>query len=68
MTKKTEDPITGDFQYICSDCAEDLGGVWPEGHVATFHEAKCDCCHKTAGLANIGDWNWPDGRRRGMRD
>jgi len=54
--------------YICIECARKNGGVWPEGHVATFHTATCDCCDEEKGLASVGDWNWPDGKKRGMRD
>ena len=56
------------IRYLCSDCAESLGGVWPEGHMATCHTATCDNCGEEKSLANVGDWNWPDGIRRGMRD
>ena len=57
-----------DLSYLCRKCAEELGGTWPEGHAATFHVAECPICNKTAGLANVGDWDWPDGKPRGMRD
>ena len=56
------------IEYLCASCAQELGGKWPEGHVATFHFAKCDACKQSRGLANIGDWDWPDRKRRGMRD
>jgi len=54
--------------YLCSECANKLGGKWPEGHVATFHFGDCDVCGKNKSLANVGDWNWPDKKHRGMRD
>lgn len=54
--------------YICSKCAQSRGAKWPEGHCATIHVAECPYCGKEAGLANIGDWNWQDGKKRGMRD
>jgi len=54
--------------YLCNACAFRLGGRWPRGHVATYHDGVCDVCGKTAAVANVGDWNWPDGKRRGMRD
>jgi len=57
-----------DIYYICEDCAKEYGGVWPKCHCATFHFGKCDICKKEKTLANIGDWNWPDGKTRGMRD
>jgi len=60
--------IPEDAYYICAECAESRGGEWPEEHVATMHTSFCDICHKMKVLANVGDWNWPDGKCRGMRD
>jgi hypothetical protein len=57
-----------DAEYICQPCAERYGGHWPAGHVATWHSGTCDICAKKKGVANVGDWNWPGGKRRGMRD
>lgn len=54
--------------FICSKCAKDKGGKWPKGHVATCHEGVCKYCNGKAMLANIGDYNWPDRKRHGMRD
>ena len=54
--------------YICADCATQAGGLWPDGHVATFHEGACGMCGCKTGLACVGDWNWPDKKARGMRD
>jgi len=57
-----------DVGYLCGECAEKLGGKWPEGHCATFHVDMCEICGEQKSLANVGDWNWPDRKRRGMRD
>ena len=46
--------------YLCSDCAESLGGVWPEEHRATFHWDFCPYCGSNKGLASWDDWDWPD--------
>lgn len=54
--------------YICSDCAKKNGGQWPKGHVATMHSGICDCCKQEKTLSNTGDWNWSDGKSRGIRD
>lgn len=56
------------YDYICTECAKEKGGIWPKDHVATFHSDICEYCKKEKGLCNIGDFNWPDGKRRGMRD
>lgn len=32
--------------WICSECAKSKGGYWPEGHVGTFHDGKCDVCER----------------------
>lgn len=55
-------------EYICDDCAKYLGGTRPPGHVCTMHTGLCNCCGHERGLSSVGDWNWPDGKRRGMRD
>jgi len=57
-----------DISYLCAECAEELGGVWPKDHCATFHVAECNVCGEEKSLANVGDWDWPDGKHRGMRD
>lgn len=54
--------------YICRECAEEHGGEWPDGHMATMHSGHCDFCGFVRTLANVGDWNWPDKKKRGMRD
>jgi len=57
-----------DHPYICAACAHERGGRWPDGHCATFHSATCPYCGVAKSLASIGDWNWADKVRRGMRD
>lgn len=56
------------YGYICMECARERGGTWPECHCATFHVGICGYCWRKISLCNIGDWDWPDGLRRGMRD
>ena len=56
------------FDYICSACAKKRGATWPKGHMATCHMDNCPYCKVRSGLCNIGDWNWPDKVKRGMRD
>jgi len=29
---------------ICGSCAEELGGNFPDGHLATWQTAECDVC------------------------
>lgn len=65
---KLEEDVDLPYDYICHQCADVRGGVWPEGHVATFHTGNCPYCDTSKGLANIGDWDWSDGAKRGMRD
>jgi rubrerythrin len=67
MSKRRE-PDKLPHMYICRVCAHTRGGDWPKGHAATWHEGECPYCGAVAYLANIGDWNWPDGKKRGMRD
>jgi len=54
--------------YICHDCAIRLNGSWPDGHCATSHVNVCEYCGNEKGVTNIGDWDWSDGKHRGMRD
>lgn len=42
--------------FICRQCAEDHGGVWPEGHSATCHEGPCQVCGETRSLCAPQDW------------
>ena len=63
MTKKRKPP-----DFICTPCAEKYGGTWPKDHVATWHISRCEYCQRRKRVCNIGDWDWPDGKRRGMRD
>jgi hypothetical protein len=61
-------PILDSASYLCHECAERHGGVWPDGHCATQHFGVCDVCGEERALASVGDYDWPDGKRRGMRD
>lgn len=59
------DPRIGDtVGYICGECADKNGGVWPENHVATFHGGECDLCGESGFLACWDDWNWPNDPRK----
>lgn len=44
--------------FICAECAEEVGGVWPKDHVATMHEGKCDMCGVLTGLASVADYDY----------
>lgn len=47
--------------YLCGECADAAGAVWPPGHVATFHTGTCPLCHTPkAALACWDDWTWPE--------
>jgi hypothetical protein len=52
--------LVRDDGYICSECARKNGAVWPEGHVATFHEGKCYTCKQQKVLCAVSDWSWPN--------
>ena len=49
-----------DAGYLCGDCAEGAGGIWPKGHVATWHEGTCGMCLKPKMLTAWDDWTWPE--------
>lgn len=51
--------------YICSDCAAEHGGKWPEGRQTTWHEGVCECCGESRSVTGANKWNWPKGRKDG---
>lgn len=57
-----------DYTYLCTDCAEKIGGRWPKGHVATIHVGICDSCGEPKALAHHDDWDWPDQKSYPGRD
>ena len=50
--------------YICFGCARRLGGVWPEGHVATAHMGTCPECKQRKSLVSVDDYDWPKKSKR----
>lgn len=59
-------PYTG---YICTPCAQENGGAWPEGHEATFHTGECTFCHQENMICHVTDWDFPrHGRQRHSND
>lgn len=55
---------TGEPGYLCAACAKRLKGVWPKGHLATFHPGGCPECLTYQPLSSVGDYNWPEGSRK----
>ncbi len=53
--------------YVCNECADAHGGVWPDGHVATFHQGECDQCGLRRALCSVDDYDWPNNKPRGWR-
>lgn len=56
------------FYWICSACAKELGGVWPQNHVATVAYMKCECCdgkkqRSDEAIAPWVDYDWPDKKK-----
>lgn len=55
--------------YICSECAEGAGAVWPKGHAATWHsEWPCQVCGRDVALCAMSDWEWPGEAGRRMKE
>jgi hypothetical protein len=46
--------------FICRDCAELGGAIWPVCHVATFHTGECDSCGEKKSLCHTNDYDWPN--------
>lgn len=57
-----------DYDFLCAFCAVALGGQWPEGHVATWHNGMCSNCGEEKALAHHDDWAWPDQAEYPERD
>lgn len=57
--------MENEVYYICRECANDNGGIWPKDHVATQHMGNCDGCKEEKALAHVSDWNWPHGAPKG---
>lgn len=46
--------------WLCSECAESKGGVFPEGHCCTCIVGECPYCKaKDIMLIPWVDFNWP---------
>lgn len=45
-------------QWICEECAIKRGATWPEGHIATFHNGKCDLCEREMAVTTPSDFKW----------
>ena len=46
-----------DWNFICHDCAYDLGGFMAEDAIATFHMGNCDKCKKWKSLTEPRDYS-----------
>lgn len=44
---------------ICPECAKEQGGVWPDGHVATFSHGTCSVCEQEKTTCAVSDYSWP---------
>jgi hypothetical protein len=61
------------FYEICSQCAEKLGGKWPEGHIATMVLKTCEYCggkNQKEGefISPYVDYDWPAKKTKHLRD
>lgn len=60
--------------WLCSECARDKGGVFPEGHACTVMSGKCPYCDKeNVTLIPWVDFDFPkdkklDKKAKGNRD
>lgn len=58
--KKTSKVVRPKAGYICSDCANSMGGRWPKDHCATSHTSSCNFCHEEKPLVSTSDYLWLD--------
>lgn len=55
--------------WLCNDCAEKSGGIFPEGHVCTYMVDEClHCKKKDTPIIPWVDFNWPGIQTEHMRD
>lgn len=47
-------------RWTCSGCAEEAGGKWPRGHVATWHSNICPVCGEQKAVTEPRDYRYPD--------
>ena len=52
--KEQEEPLK--IYDICSSCAKELGGVWPDNHNGWFNEAICDFCKNKCTVCSRRNW------------
>lgn len=45
--------------WICTQCAEDNHGKWPDLHLGTWHMDICDVCNKERAVTQPKDWGYP---------
>lgn len=59
MKKKKLKKLELPHYFICSDCAKERGGRWPECHCATMHYDKCEYCGRLEqALCATTDYLW----------
>lgn len=72
MSKKNKNKEKFPHYWICDACAQERGGIWPEGHRGTFAEIKCKYCNgkkqKDTFIAPYVDYDWPDLDTQNLRD
>ncbi len=45
--------------YSCSDCCNEHGGKWPQGHIGSFHVGICDVCNEWKSITSPSDYSYP---------
>lgn len=62
--------IEMDFEHywLCSECAKERGGTFPEGHCCTVMADKCPYCNETKTVIPYVDFNWPTRKTAHLRD
>ena len=44
------------INQVCDKCATKLGGIFPDGHLATWSEAVCDVCGEITSVTEPRDY------------
>lgn len=51
--------------WVCSPCAKAAGGVFPDGHLATFHYDHCHVCGHWRSVTEPRDFGYPIFTKKG---
>lgn len=58
VKESSEMQRTIDAHWVCHECGTKHGRGYPKGHVATYHNGKCDICLKKKVVTEFRDYGY----------